>query len=100
MGMLTRSAHCCVARSKMTSFCESVVMAAMYFPSGDQRGEKSCAACGNGETFRVCTSTIAMPAPEGLTFGSPPSFRVSTIDLPSGDQLGSKPTGALGTKSY
>src|SRR6516164_2892385 len=99
MGVLTNSVQRLVTTSNNTSFCESLLMAAINFPSGDHRGEKSCAAPGRGETFRVCRSTIAIPGPEIEIPGETESLRVTTTDLPSGDQPGSKPACASGTSS-
>ena len=52
--------------------------AAIYFPSGDQRGEKSCWPPGIGKDFWVFTSKIAMPGPSLLRPGAPASLSVSS----------------------
>ncbi len=98
MGKLTRSSHFWVSRSKSINFSASVVTAKMCRPSGDQRGENRFFASGNRENFPVPTSTIAIPGP---STGNPlpPAFKVTTMDLPSGDQLGSYPNSAPGTSS-
>src|SRR6516164_3518807 len=90
IGMLASSLHCGLARSDSISFSESLVMAAMYCPSGDHRGENSCSAPGSGEKICVCTSTIPI---------APDWFRLKITDLPSGDQPGSNPASAPGSNS-
>src|SRR5260370_11531313 len=99
MGKLTSSCHCWLTRSKSSNFSESSVIAVMYLPSGDQRGENSCFAPGIGEIFEVATSTVTMPGPSDEAGDDPASFRVSTMNLPSGDQPGSNPASAPGINS-
>src|SRR5579864_3465277 len=89
--MFTKSVQRAEARSNSINFCESVVTAAMYFPSGDQRGEKRFSAPGKSDTFLVCKSRMEIPRAVG-----PALCKDKTMDRPSGDQLGSNPASAPG----
>src|SRR5579862_5688882 len=99
IGMLASSCQRRAATSKSISLSESSVRAAMYRPSGDQRGENNCSEDGRGEIFPDSTSTIAMPrlCATGvcLSVGS----SVKTMDLPSADHVGSYPDFAPGMSS-
>src|SRR5581483_467183 len=99
MGTFTSCSHCWRTRSNNIKVPESFVSAAMYLPSGDQRGEKNCFAPGRGEIFPVTESRITMPGPVGILLGEPASFKVNTIDLPSADHPGSYPASAPGISS-
>src|SRR5580704_13203423 len=64
---------------------ESVVIAAMYLPSGDTLGEKRGSAPGRSFTFRVCKSRTEIPLPV-----DPWLVSDSTIEFPTGvDTCGS-----------
>src|SRR5881392_1533743 len=91
MGILTSSCHFWLTRSNSISLSEFLVIAAMYFPSGDQRGEKSWLALGRMVVFPVFTSTVTMPGRLAIPACEVASFRLTTIDLPSGDHPGSNP---------
>src|SRR5882672_3529555 len=82
-----------------------MVMAAMDLPSGDGRGEKKFSLPGKMVISFVARSKIeivpSMSAGNKLAWpdAEAGSLRVKTIDLPSGVQPGSKPTGAPGMSS-
>jgi hypothetical protein len=92
--MLASSIQRAETWSNSISFWESVVMAAMYFPSGDQRGEKRFSAPGKSETFSVFKSRMEIPR------AVIPALCIDrTMDSPSEDQDGSNPASDPGIKS-
>src|SRR5215467_1779896 len=83
-GLLTKSVHLSVLKSKSRSFLESADIATRCWPSGDQRGPNKFSDPGTVATFFVARSKVLMrivsvvPGKKGT--------RPKTNRLPSGDQ--------------
>src|SRR5215831_2665317 len=79
----TQSTHFSVLNSKRISFCRSADVAAIYRPSGDQRGEYRFSDPGTVETRFVRKSSMY----RDLSLDC--SILANRIEFPSGDQVGS-----------
>ena len=87
MWKLSNLVQAAVEKSNSSSPLESAGMA-MYFPSGDQRGETRCSEPGKVVTWRVFKSMSAIPVARFAPRSSQGACS-KTRRLPSGDQPGS-----------
>src|SRR4051812_724324 len=84
VSLRTSSDHCCDSKSKIFRLVASSAIAAMYRPSGDQRGEYMPSDPATTASWWVARSRMRT-----LPFRWKGPAVVKTILLPSGDQFGS-----------